>query len=189
MKARKEIGEFKSFYQFCEKVDLRLLNKRVMESLIKSGAMDALGRRAQLMAVARQRHGACAEDAARRGVGAAWTVRRLRRGQPERDERARCRICPTGMSTRGWPTRKRFSASSSPGIRWRSTRRSWSDFHALTTERSGELKSRPEGREFTVGGVMLKGIGREVEARRPLRAGQIEDMNGSVRFALLCRRL
>jgi DNA polymerase-3 subunit alpha len=32
-------------------VDLRLLNKRVLESLIKSGAMDGFGRRAQLMAV------------------------------------------------------------------------------------------------------------------------------------------
>jgi DNA polymerase III subunit alpha len=42
---------FKSIYQFCESVDLRLLNKRVLESLIKSGAMDSLGRRAQLMAV------------------------------------------------------------------------------------------------------------------------------------------
>jgi DNA polymerase III subunit alpha len=44
-------GKFKSLYEFCEKVDLRLLNKRVLESLIKSGAMDSLGRRAQLMAV------------------------------------------------------------------------------------------------------------------------------------------
>src|SRR3954447_8388425 len=44
-------GHFKSIYEFCEKVDLRLLNKRVVESLIKSGAMDSLGRRAQLMAV------------------------------------------------------------------------------------------------------------------------------------------
>jgi DNA polymerase III subunit alpha len=44
-------GRFKSIYEFCEKVDLRLLNKRVLESLIKSGAMDSLGRRAQLMAV------------------------------------------------------------------------------------------------------------------------------------------
>src|SRR3954464_3783897 len=44
-------GHFKSIYEFCEKVDLRLLNKRVLESLIKSGAMDSLGRRAQLMAV------------------------------------------------------------------------------------------------------------------------------------------
>jgi DNA polymerase-3 subunit alpha len=44
-------GIFASIYEFCEKVDLRLLNKRVLESLIKSGAMDSLGRRAQLMAV------------------------------------------------------------------------------------------------------------------------------------------
>ena len=46
-----QAGIFKSIYEFCEKVDLRLLNKRVLESLIKSGAMDSLGRRAQLMAV------------------------------------------------------------------------------------------------------------------------------------------
>src|SRR5437879_7924562 len=51
VRARKELGRFKSIYEFCEKVDLRLLNKRVLESLIKSGAMDSLGRRAQLMAV------------------------------------------------------------------------------------------------------------------------------------------
>src|SRR5256884_745144 len=47
---RKKLGRnFKSFYEFCEEVDLRLLNKRVLESLIKSGAMDCFGRRAQLM--------------------------------------------------------------------------------------------------------------------------------------------
>ena len=48
---RKESERYQSIYEFCEKVDLRLLNKRVMESLIKSGAMDSLGRRGQLMAV------------------------------------------------------------------------------------------------------------------------------------------
>ncbi len=48
---RKELGRYSSIYEFCEKVELRLLNKRVLESLIKSGAMDGLGRRAQLMAV------------------------------------------------------------------------------------------------------------------------------------------
>ena len=51
MAGRKELGRYSSIYEFCEKVDLRLLNKRVLESLIKSGAMDGLGRRAQLMAV------------------------------------------------------------------------------------------------------------------------------------------
>ena len=49
--ARKRLGNFKSIFEFCEHVDLRLLNKRVVESLIKSGAMDSMGRRAQLMAV------------------------------------------------------------------------------------------------------------------------------------------
>ena len=41
---------FSSLWEFCEKVDLRLLNKRVLESLIKAGAMDAFGGRAQVSA-------------------------------------------------------------------------------------------------------------------------------------------
>ena len=49
--ARKKLGRFQSIFEFCEHVDLRLLNKRVVESLIKSGALDSFGRRAQLMAV------------------------------------------------------------------------------------------------------------------------------------------
>ncbi len=43
---------FASFYDFCERVDLRLMNKRVLESLIKAGALDSFGRRSQLMAAA-----------------------------------------------------------------------------------------------------------------------------------------
>src|SRR6202453_467625 len=43
---------FANFWEFCEKVDLRLMNKRVLESLIKSGALDSFGRRSQLMAAA-----------------------------------------------------------------------------------------------------------------------------------------
>ncbi len=49
--ARDAAGPFQSIFQFCERVDLRMLNKRVLESLIKAGAMDRLGRRAQIMAV------------------------------------------------------------------------------------------------------------------------------------------
>src|SRR6516225_2261237 len=48
---RKKQGRYRDIFEFCENVDLRMLNKRVLESLIKSGAMDSLGRRAQLMAV------------------------------------------------------------------------------------------------------------------------------------------
>ena len=50
MKARAEVGgRFASLWQFCEKVDLRVMNKRGIESLIKAGALDSLGSRAALM--------------------------------------------------------------------------------------------------------------------------------------------
>ncbi|MFT4112002.1 DNA polymerase III subunit alpha [Silvibacterium sp.] len=52
--ARNELTEkgksFTSYWEFCEKIDLRLINKRVLESLIKAGALDSLGRRSQLIA-------------------------------------------------------------------------------------------------------------------------------------------
>ena len=48
--ARQKVGRFKSIFEFCESVDLRLLNKRILESLVKSGAMDSFGRRSQVMA-------------------------------------------------------------------------------------------------------------------------------------------
>jgi DNA polymerase-3 subunit alpha len=49
---RKQHGRFSSLFQFCEEVDSRAVNKRVMESLIKSGALDSLGwKRSQLMAM------------------------------------------------------------------------------------------------------------------------------------------
>jgi len=51
IEARALLGRFDNLFEFCENVDLRLLNKRVLESLIKAGAMDSFGaRRAQLAA-------------------------------------------------------------------------------------------------------------------------------------------
>ena len=41
---------FDSLWEFCEKVELRLLNKRVLESLVKAGAMDTFGSRARVYA-------------------------------------------------------------------------------------------------------------------------------------------
>jgi len=42
LEARQGAGRFTSIYQFCEKTDLRAMNKRVVESLIKAGALDSL---------------------------------------------------------------------------------------------------------------------------------------------------
>jgi len=49
--AREEKGDFTSLPDFCLKVDLRKVNKRVIESLIKCGAFDSISlQRAQLLA-------------------------------------------------------------------------------------------------------------------------------------------
>lgn len=49
---RQKEGVFKSIFDFCHRVDLRLNNRKVLESLIKSGSMDSFrAKRAQLMAV------------------------------------------------------------------------------------------------------------------------------------------
>ncbi|MBW1676203.1 MAG: DNA polymerase III subunit alpha [Deltaproteobacteria bacterium] len=52
LEVRRQGGPFKSLFDFCERVDHRKVNRRVIESLIKSGAFDSTGaRRSQMMSV------------------------------------------------------------------------------------------------------------------------------------------
>ena len=48
--ARREGGGFQSLFDFLGRIDTRALNKRACEALIAAGALDAYGRRAQLLA-------------------------------------------------------------------------------------------------------------------------------------------
>ncbi len=51
-RARAEGGPFRSLDEFCERVDVGAVNRRMIESLIKAGAMDSLeGTRSQKMAI------------------------------------------------------------------------------------------------------------------------------------------
>ncbi|MGZ6271026.1 MAG: DNA polymerase III subunit alpha [Candidatus Limnocylindrales bacterium] len=47
--AREADGEFRSLTDLCSRVDLRLVNRRVLESLVKVGALNRLGHPAQLL--------------------------------------------------------------------------------------------------------------------------------------------
>ncbi len=52
VEARDKYGEFNNFFEFCERLDLRLANRKVMESLIKCGALDIFDlHRSQLMSI------------------------------------------------------------------------------------------------------------------------------------------
>src|SRR6202789_2142927 len=49
--ARETLGRFTAFFEFCASIDSRLINKRVLESLVRAGALDGLGaHRAQMIA-------------------------------------------------------------------------------------------------------------------------------------------
>ena len=48
---REQEGKFESLEDFCQRIDLRMVNKRVVESLLKGGLFDSLAKRSQQLAV------------------------------------------------------------------------------------------------------------------------------------------
>lgn len=50
IRAREEGGPFRSLVDFCSRIDLRLANRKVLESLAKVGALSAFGHPAQILA-------------------------------------------------------------------------------------------------------------------------------------------
>ncbi len=48
---REQDGPFEDIEDFCQRVDLRQVNRRALECLIKVGALDAFGQRSQLLAI------------------------------------------------------------------------------------------------------------------------------------------
>lgn len=182
--ARKELDvPFANIYQFCEKVDLRLLNKRVLESLVKSGAMDSLGRRAQLMAVldkAMERAQKAQRDAESGQHGlfgvfddapAQSNANEKLPDLPDWDEHTRLASEKEilGFFITGHPLEK--------------YRNKLMDFRALTTEDiCGMTQSTGKDENVTTAGV-LSGVRVAKSKRGDLYAqGAMEDMNGKVDF-------
>lgn len=50
LEERKKHGKFKDIWDFCQRIDVSLVNKRAIEHLIKAGAFDQLGKRDVLLA-------------------------------------------------------------------------------------------------------------------------------------------
>ena len=70
LSTRDQDGPFRDLFDFCNRVDIKKLNKRVMEKLILSGAMDRLGpHRAALMATLEEAMRAAEQHAKAQAVG------------------------------------------------------------------------------------------------------------------------
>ena len=172
-------GPFKSLYQFCEEVDLRLVNKRVMESLIKCGAFDSLGlHRSMLMA------------SVDKAVAAAQDVQKAReKGQrtffedfeAEKDFRADFQSVP---SLPEWPESKLlafeketlgFYVTGHPLAEYESLIRSYA------TVTSVELPGLSDGEEVSLGGI-INGAKQTVTRKgERMTFFNLEDLEGTVR--------
>jgi DNA polymerase-3 subunit alpha len=177
--ARKELGGFKSIFEFCEKVDLRLLNKRVLESLIKSGAMDSLGRRAQLMhvldkAIERAQKAQRDAESGQHGLfgvfheEAANVPKEELPNLPDWDEHQRLAAEKEvlGFFITGHPLEK--------------YKDKLEDFRALTTEEIAALKQSTGKDEIYTGGVITNLRVQKSKKGELYAQGSLEDMSGSV---------
>jgi len=176
---RRELRCYRSIFEFCEKVDLRLLNKRVLESLIKSGAMDSLGRRAQLMTVID------------RAIERAQKVQRdVESGQhglfgvfQEEETQNRNDELP---NVPDWDEHTRLAAEKEilgffiTGHPLERYRDKLTDFHALSTEDMAGMKSTTGKDEICAGGIIT--TVRVLKSKRGdfYAQGTLEDMSGSI---------
>ena len=176
---RRELRCYRSIFEFCEEVDLRLLNKRVLESLIKSGAMDSLGRRAQLMTVID------------RAIERAQKVQRdVESGQhglfgvfQEEETQNRNDELP---NVPDWDEHTRLAAEKEilgffiTGHPLERYRDKLTDFHALSTEDMAGMKSTTGKDEICAGGIIT--TARVLKSKRGdfYAQGTLEDMSGSI---------
>src|SRR6201987_1451282 len=178
--ARKKLGGFSSIYQFCEEVDLRLLNKRVLESLIKSGSMDSLGRRAQLMAVLDKAmdHAQKAQRDAESGQHGLFGVFQQEEAHPDADKLP---------DTPDWDEHSRLAAEKEilgffiTGPPLEKYREKLEDLRALNTEEVSAMKSSTGKDENITTAGMITNL-RVLKSKKGefYAQGTLEDMSGSI---------
>jgi DNA polymerase III subunit alpha len=165
-------GEFRSLYDFCERIEPRFLNKRVFESLIKSGAMDSLGAREGMLAsvddaVAALQRAARAKESGQHGLfgtaaAPAPIAFELREAAPwSEEERLTSEYAMLGFYVSGHPLAKYASR-----------------LQELKVVSLGEVEGQRNGKEITIA-VLIVGV-------RPMRSKKgarwaiytIQDMTG-----------
>jgi len=174
LEARAKLGRFDSLYQFCDHVDTRLLNSRVLESLIKAGAMDTLGfRRAQIYAVIdramqqsqrRQRE----QSSGQHGLfgGARDVVELIEEPLPDLEEWPEHEMLASEFATVG------FYISGHPMSKYAAR---LSDLGAIALS---AIEGRSNGEEVTVAGIVVSS--RSMRSRKGDRWGilTLQDMTG-----------
>jgi DNA polymerase-3 subunit alpha len=165
-------GEFHSLYEFCERIESRFLNKRVFESLIKSGAMDSLGARESMLAsvddaVMAQQRAARARESGQHGLfgtaaAPAPAAFEMRESEPwSEEERLASEYAMLGFYVSGHPLAKYASR-----------------LQELKTLSLAEIEGQRNGKEVAVAALIV-GV-RPMRSRKGARWAiyTVQDMTG-----------
>ncbi len=173
-------GPFKSFFDFCRRVDLHKVNKRMLEGLIKAGAFDSTGaKRSQLMAVIDHavEDGAAAQR--ERDLGQTSIFGEELHG----DDAAATMTTPALPSIAEWDQAQRlkyereltgFYITAHPLTRYQAT------LNALSTATTVGLADIPDGREVKICGIIATVKSMLTKKGDRMAYLTVEDLQGTV---------
>ena len=177
---RHETGPFKSFFDFCRRIDLHKVNKRMLEGLIKAGAFDSTGaKRSQLMAVLDQAidNGAAAQR--EREVGQTSIFGDELNG----DSHVHAPVEPTLPNIPEWDQAQRlkyereltgFYITAHPLTRYEAT------LHALSTATTIGLTELSDGKEVKLCGIITTVKSMLTKKGDRMAYVTLEDLQGTV---------
>jgi DNA polymerase-3 subunit alpha len=185
IEAREKDGEFKNIYEYCKRVDLRQANKKVLEALIKSGAMDCFGNtRSQLMAVVERAIDAGQKEQKMKQQGVIGIEAFLKEVDEDyaKDEYSYPDI-------EEWPEHELlklekemlgFYVSSHPLA-------SYSQLLEIFTTPSNEFKTLQDATEVTIGGIVKNVKNHMTKAGKRMAFVTLEDLYGEIEVVLFPR--
>jgi DNA polymerase-3 subunit alpha len=177
LRARRD-RPFRSLFDFCERVDLRAVNRRVVESFIKSGSFDSLdSRRAALFAALDRAMEAGQKDQRDREQGQSSLFGRVDGDGPASPAPDRIRDVPAWGEGERLAFEKEslgFFITGHPLERFRSELAQWA------TSSTGRLLEMADGRELSLGGIIT--ALRPIKTRKGERMASflLEDLEGGV---------
>jgi DNA polymerase-3 subunit alpha len=172
----KGAGPFPSLYDFCERVDLGAVNRRMIESFIRAGAMDSLqGTRAQRMAAIDSAMENGVRASRDRASGQSGLFAELIEEQPAAHH--------TLPNVPDWtPQEKLTSEKEMLGfyVTGHPLDQYWDRVPELASHTTAQLEGLAKNTEVALCGVLASVQRRRTKEGKPWAALQIEDLEGSV---------
>jgi DNA polymerase-3 subunit alpha len=177
---RTDGGRFTSFFDFCRRVDLHKVNKRMLEGLIKAGAFDSLGaKRSQLMAMLDQaiEDGASAQREREMGQTSIFGE------EVNGSDSAHAHMQPTLPNVPEWDQAQRlkyereltgFYITAHPLTRYEAT------IHALATATTATITELSDGKEVRLCGIIAAVKSMLTKKGDRMAYVTLEDLQGTV---------